>query len=248
MEVLKNLLPAPVRRWLGMRRRQFHHSLLTFDAVKNFAALRRVKPYRPGFGSHRGECIDRYYIRAFLGTYREDIAGRVLEVQSDQYTQMLGGGQVTQCDILDVDENNPKCNIVADLTHCPEIADNTYDCVICTQTLLLIYDVPAAVRELHRIVKPNGVVLATVPGIAQLCEPNMVGGAGQDYWRFTGASAAKLFGEAFGDENVVITTYGNVLSAISFLHGLIVPELTSEELDYQDPGYPVIVAARARKL
>jgi peptidoglycan/xylan/chitin deacetylase (PgdA/CDA1 family) len=38
-----------------------------------------------------------------------------------------------------------------------------------------------------------------------------------------------------------------VLSAISFLHGLAEEELTPDELDYRDPGYPVTITVRALK-
>jgi hypothetical protein len=38
-----------------------------------------------------------------------------------------------------------------------------------------------------------------------------------------------------------------VLSAIAFLHGLVTPELTPEELDYNDPEYQMVVCVRARK-
>ena len=40
---------------------------------------------------------------------------------------------------------------------------------------------------------------------------------------------------------------GNVLVAISFLHGLAVEELRRTELDYRDPSYEVLLTARAVK-
>ncbi len=44
-----------------------------------------------------------------------------------------------------------------------------------------------------------------------------------------------------------IEVFGNVLAAMSFLHGLAVEELTPEELDYREPGYDVTIAVRAVK-
>jgi SAM-dependent methyltransferase len=236
-----------LRSWLSEQRRDLRRKLLPFDRVTDFSTLRRLKPYRPAFGWHRGKCIDRYYIEAFLAAHQEDICGHVLEVGSDEYTRRFGGARVTCSDVIDVDEENQARTITADLTECHSIADDTFDCIICTQTLPFIYDVAAAVRELHRIVRPGGVVLATLPGIAKICERHMFG-AGEDYWRFTSNSAKRLFGESFGEENIEIVTYGNVLAAISFLHGLVVPELTAEELNYHDLEYQLTVAARARKL
>jgi len=247
LEALKSLLPKPLRRWLSARRLDLRRKMLPFDQATDFSRLRRVKPYRLAFGWHRGMCIDRYYIEAFLAARGEDIHGHVLEVNSDEYTRRFGGARVTRSDVIDVNEENQARTITADLTHCPSIDDDTFDCVICTQTLLFIYDVGAAVRELHRIVKPAGVVLATLPGIGKICERALIGGAGEDYWRFTLTSARRLFAESFGEKNIEVVAYGNVLSAVAFLHGLVVPELTVEELDYQDPEYQLMIVVRARK-
>lgn len=54
-------------------------------------------------------------------------------------------------------------------------------------------------------------------------------------------------GDAFGEEAVAITCYGNVLTATAFLYGLVESDLTPEDYAYQDPQYPVIVAARVQK-
>lgn len=246
MEALKNVLPTRMRQWLSERRRDLRRQLLPFDRVADFSVLRQLKPYRSAFGWQRGKCIDRYYIEAFLAARSDDVYGNVLEVGSDEYTRRFGASRVIRTEIIDLDERNQARTITADLADCRSISDNAFDCIICTQTLPFIYDIDAAVRELHRIVKPAGVVLATLPGISQICERQMIG-AGEDYWRFTGSSARRLFGESFGEGNIEIITYGNVLAAISFLHGLVVPELTRDELDYHDPEYQLIVAVRARK-
>ena len=68
-----------------------------------------------------------------------------------------------------------------------------------------------------------------------------------DYWRLTDASARRLFGDVFGAENVSVATYGNVLSASSYLQGLSAEELTIKELDYLDEDYQVVIAVRAFK-
>jgi hypothetical protein len=56
-----------------------------------------------------------------------------------------------------------------------------------------------------------------------------------------------LFEEVFPNENVTIQTYGNVLSAISFLQGLAAEDLKKKELDASDQGYELIIAVRAVK-
>ncbi len=245
---LKSILPPPLRAWLRGRRRDFRRALLPFDRVTDFSTLRRVRPYRPAFGWDRGECIDRYYIEAFLAAHREDISGHVLEVGSDVYTRRFGGRHVTRADIIDINEDNPARTITADLSRCDAVGDNVFDCIICTQTLQLIYDYAAAVRELYRIVAPSGVLLVTLPGISQDCPPRLRAGAGTDYWRFTQYSARRMFEECFGEEHTAVATYGNVLSGVAFLHGLVVAELTTEELDQHDPEYPLIIGVRTQKV
>jgi ubiquinone/menaquinone biosynthesis C-methylase UbiE len=44
---------------------------------------------------------------------------------------------------------------VADLTHADHIPSDTFDCIICTQVLFLIFDVRTAIRTLYRILKPG---------------------------------------------------------------------------------------------
>jgi hypothetical protein len=92
--------------------------------------------------------------------------------------------------------------------------------------------------------KPGGVLLATVPGISQISQYDMERWG--DYWRFTSLSARRLIEEA-GSMEVTVRTYGNVLAAIAFLHGLAADELREKELNYSDPDYELLIAIRAVK-
>jgi SAM-dependent methyltransferase len=207
--------------------------------------LRRLAPISRGWGSDRGLPIDRYYIEQFLSQHAADIQGRVLEIKDDNYTVKYGGDRVTQSDVLHKAEGNPRATIVADLTCAPELASGTYDCIICTQTLQFIYEVKAALVTLHRILKPGGVLLLTVPGITQISPYDMEHWG--DYWRFTTLSAGLLLAESFSPSQVTTQAYGNVLSAISLLHGLASEELTPDALNSVDPEYEVLIAVRAVK-
>jgi hypothetical protein len=102
----------------------------------------------------------------------------------------------------------------------------------------------AAVRTLHRILKPGGVLLATVPGISQLD----AGEWGSSwYWSFTPAAIRRLFSEQFPGGTLEVASYGNVLAVCSELYGLAAEELSPQELEVHDPLYPLIVTLRARK-
>ena len=132
----------------------------------------------------------------------------------------------------------------ADLAHGENIPSARFDCIILTQTLHLIFELSAAVATLRRILTPDGVLLATVPGITQLdrYEWNT-----SWYWSFTNHSVRRLLEPAFGPANTTVESYGNVLTAVGFLHGLSVGELRPDELNASDPCYQLIVAVRASK-
>jgi ubiquinone/menaquinone biosynthesis C-methylase UbiE len=134
---------------------------------------------------------------------------------------------------------------VADLTCASHIPSDTFDCIILTQTLHLIYDVRAALTTLYRILKPGGVLLTTVSGISKISREDM--DRWGHHWSFTTRSAQRLFQEFFPEMNVAVDAYGNVLAAIAFLHGLASEELRHEELDYHDRDYQVLITIRAVK-
>src|SRR4051812_20335343 len=208
-------------------------------------SLKRTRPISRNYGWERGTPIDRFYIDRFLTEHANDVKGRVLEIGDDEYTRRYGANRVTNSEILHASEGNPDATLVADLADAPQIADATYDCVICTQTLLLIYDVRSAVQTLHRILKPGGTALVTVPGVSRICrdEADEWG----DYWRFTSDSATRLFSDEFGSDNVTTTAYGNVLTATAMLHGLAAEDLTSKQLDTRDRDFEVLIGVRARR-
>ena len=146
--------------------------------------------------------------------------------------------------MLNISEGPANATIIGDLASADHIPSNTFDCIILTQTLQLIYDVRSAIRTLHRILKYGGVVLATVPGISQTYDREW----GKVWcWNFTSHSASRLFEEWFGHSNVSVQSHGNVLTAVSFLHGLAAEELTKEELEYKDEGYQFLITVKAVK-
>lgn len=208
-----------------------------------FGTLRRTRPLSNIWGFDRGTPVDRYYIERFLEEYRSDIQGGVLEVKDTTYTVRYGIG-VERSDVIDIDPLNPHATFVADLAAADSIPSNTFDCFILTQTLQLICDTRAAIGHAHRILRPGGVLLVTVPSISRI-----VPGPGlkTDYWRFTEASCSALFAEAFGAGWITIRSYGNVLAAIAFLSGIAYQELSRRKLEVHDEYFPVIIGVRAVK-
>jgi glycosyltransferase involved in cell wall biosynthesis len=239
----KRIVPPPVLRRVGAQwKRRRGPSLGSVD----FGSLRRVTPVGRLLGRDRGLPIDRHYIERFLAANADRIQGHVLELDDDRYTRRFGGDRVTRSDVLHVHPGNPRATIVADLTRgADHIPSNRFDCIILTQTLPFIYDIHAVLATLHRILRPGGVVLATVGGITQISRHDMERWG--HYWSFTTLSARLLFEEAFPPANVRVDSFGNVLAATAFLHGLAAEELRPDELDYRDPDYEFLITVVAVK-
>jgi SAM-dependent methyltransferase len=202
-------------------------------------------PVDPNYGFNRGRPIDRYYIEAFLGEHAHCIRGDVLEIEHDVYTRRFGGCRVLRSDILHIDPDFPAATIVADLTDGCSVDSNRFDCVVITQTLHCIYDVNSAVNTLHRIVKPGGSVLATVPAVARL--DKRPGDGWGEHWRFTSMAIERMFGNVFGSANVRVRVYGNLKVIVAGLLGLAAEDLRPDELDARDPVYEYLIGVRADK-
>jgi SAM-dependent methyltransferase len=207
--------------------------------------LRSLTPVSRLFGTDRGTPIDRYYIENFLATSAHLIRGRVMEVGDPTYTRQFGSDRVTHSDVLHAVAGNRKATLVGDLATGEGIPTAAFDCIILTQVLPFLMDVPGAVRTCARALKPGGVVLATVPGISQISRYDM--DRWGDYWRFTSLSAQRLFDNAFPGGVVAVEPFGNVLIATAFLQGMALHEVTQDELDHRDADYEVIITIRATK-
>ncbi len=209
-----------------------------------FGHLRRTRPINRHWGWERGQPVDRYYIEGFLARQAQDIRGRVLEVGDDSYTRQFGGDRVTQRDVLHVHAGSPLATVVADLADADHVPSDTFDCIILTQTLHLVFDIRAAMRTLERILAPGGTLLVTVPGISQTTDENW---RDSWYWALTVPSLRRLAEERFPAGAVTVESHGNVLTAVAFLHGLAREELRARELAVVDRDFPLVVTLRARK-
>ncbi len=224
----------------------------TLDELRKFGRRRvelgdlaTTEPISPVWGLDRGIPLDRYYITQFLSRHQQDVRGHVLEVKDAGYTRAFGGERVVSNDVIDIDPNNGEATITADLTDAACIGDDTYDCFLLTQTLGVIYDVRAALASACRVLKPGGVLLCTVPASGRISyEGAALDG---DFWRFTEASARRLFAEIFPIHSFEIVGFGNVLASAAFLYGLSPHEIAKEDLDLYDPFFPVVYGIRAVK-
>jgi SAM-dependent methyltransferase len=236
-QLAKSVIPEavyrPVMKWVRAPRRV------------RWGSLRSTQPVSRVFGEDRGLPLCRYYIERFLQDHARDIQGDVLEIAENSYTRRFGAERVVRSHVLHAVDGNPAATLVGDLTTGEGIPSNAFDCIILTQTLPFVYDVRAALCHLERSLKPGGVLLASLTGISQISRYDM--DRWGDFWRFTDASARRLFEEYWPAENVSVEVHGNVLVATAYLQGIASDELREDELHYKDQDYPLMITVRARK-
>jgi len=209
-----------------------------------FGSFRKVAPFNANFGFDAGLPVDRYYLEAFLSSRAQFITGRVLEVGGRDYTESFGT-KVTESVIFSHEAAPGEAQIIGDLSDCPQVPDNSFDCIILTQTLHCLPDMPAALCEIYRILAPGGVLLCTVPGISQISRWDMERWG--DRWRLTSLGLKELLEAPFGSEGVEIQAYGNALAALSFIEGIPTHKLKARELDVRIDDFEVLVCGVATK-
>ena len=237
MEYTKNTLKKYT--WAKMIYKFFNRIRKPFFLYKIFNFS---KPISNVYGTDRGHSIDRYYIEKFLNENSALIKGKCLEILNNTYTKTFGGKNVYNSDILDIEKNNTNANIIADLRNMPEIKEKTYDCIILTQVLQFIDNTEQVISECHRILKPGGYILATMPSISRI---DCAAGIEKDFWRFTQASAKYIFKKKFDDP--IIKTYGNCRIGAYFLYGASVEDTSRHILEKVDEQFPILITVKAKK-
>ena len=216
------------------------HGLITM----RLGRIGSARPLSRNWGYDRGTPIDRHYIEDFLSRHASDVRGHVLEIQEDDYSRRFGGDRVTSQDILNVDMSNPRATIIGDLADPKTLPGDRFDCIILTQTLHLVFDMAAAIANVHRALRPGSVLLITVPGITPLDRYEFLDSW---YWSLTEPALQRLLSGPFPSEDVSLETHGNLYAATAFLHAAAIEEVSRGKLDKSDRAYPVTIAARAIK-
>lgn len=196
------------------------------------------------FGVERGNPIDRVFINRFLGNNRKYIHDIVYEIGDNEYTLKYGKNCASK--IFTADENDDRNNIiVGDLQSGLGCDEKVCDCFILTQTLPFIFDINSAVKNIMKMLKPNGVALVTVSGISMISMYDYERWG--HYWGFTEQSIKKLFIEIGKASNVDVISYGNPKLASGFIYGLSEEDYKKEDFDYNDTVTPVTICAVIKK-
>lgn len=94
------------------------------------------------------------------------------------------------------------------------LPDGSFDLVLCTQVLEHCMNPWAAIREIHRILKPGGHVIASAPHV-WFFHPHPT-----DHWRFTQEGMAHLCREAGLEPVSLLAQGGSVLTLFQVLNFL----------------------------
>jgi SAM-dependent methyltransferase len=96
------------------------------------------------------------------------------------------------------------------------VDDASFDVVLCTQVLEHSDDPAQAVRELRRVTRPGGRVLASTHGV-QVYHPSPV-----DYWRWTHEGLRRLFSQNADWSSLSVEPAAGTASALAMLLGTYV--------------------------
>lgn len=144
-------------------------------------------------------------------------------------------------EFVSVDIANPAADLEGAVEDLP-VPDGSFDVVICNQVLEHCADPAQAVRELRRVVAPDGRVLASTHGV-QVYHP-----APDDLWRWTHAGLERLFAENGDWRSVTVTPSSGTTACVGMLISIYV-EQVAKRARLQPVGRAVIAgvnrAARA---
>ncbi len=222
-------MTAAVRRWVSKRvsARTLVQLRYLFRGLRRprWGNLRRVHPFSDHFGFERGTPIDRFYLHRFLDRHRQLITGRVLEIQSSDYTHRYGRA-LTATDSIDVVTTfNAQPTYLVDLAASEDvIPSSSYDCFLMPNTLNMLRDVEACMRQALRVIKPGGVILATAAGLVPLT------GDVADYWHLSADGWREIAARAWPGCEVRIEQHGNSLTAVAAMLGLAVEDVARSHL------------------
>ncbi|HUH76154.1 MAG TPA: methyltransferase domain-containing protein [Devosia sp.] len=251
-QTLQFMLPHPpsALRLIGNElRRRANKTGSARPPGRQFRGLRDATAIGPEristqFGFDRGKPVDRRYIEDFLERNKLLIAGHVLEIGDTSYTTRFGKERVSSAEAFHRFVGHPGVTYIGDLADEHNLPAGSFDCMVLTQTLHLIFDMPAAIASIWTALKPGGVALITVPWISPIDQ----GEWGTSwYWSISPLALRKLLETRFDADDITIDQYGNALAASAFLYGLAEHEVRPQDLDVDDPWCPVIVTACARK-
>lgn len=204
-----------------------------------------INPLSRYFGAERGTPIDRYYINTFLKAHQSLIRGDVLEIEDNAYTKLYGGSQIKKSIVMDVSTKSDSITFNGNLETGEGIPAEIADCFILTQTLMYIFDIKTAAKNINKLLKKGGTVLITCSGISQnsiRCMDNY-----GCYFNFNAKAIERMFEDEENMKVIDTGSFGNVKTVSAHINGLCCEDLSENDFDTNDPYYPLIVYGVVKK-
>jgi glycosyltransferase involved in cell wall biosynthesis len=230
---------------------RFKSVWLRLPLVRDLRCLqfRRLEPV--GKGRQRGTPIVRYYWDRYLEAHKADIRGTALEIGTTETIRRFGGIAVTRAEAIDLSLHSPEVTVVADLSRADNAPSDRYDCFVNQFTMHLMYDAQAALYHSVRILKPSGVLLINFSCVDYYFPRGLDMGTGESmfvYRWFTPIQVENMLRSLdLRAEDYTLDIYGNLFTRIAYQMNMPAEELTQRELDFVDPGHPLLICARVVK-
>jgi SAM-dependent methyltransferase len=132
---------------------------------------------------------------------------------------------------------NPHADLHGSLESIP-VEDASFDVVLCLQVLEHVRDPAAAVRELHRGVRPGGRVLASTHRVYPF-HPNP-----EDLWRWTQQGLARLFLTNAEWTSVTVRPGAGTAATLAMINGHLI-DLLAKRLHVRPLAIPLVALGNA---
>jgi hypothetical protein len=143
---------------------------------------------------------------------------------------------------VDIDARNPSATLIADLQKVGSLPQESYDCIILTQTLHLLRRPDYCIDNCLGALRRRGVLLAAAPSLSRVSPTYPQG----DFWRFTPAGIGEVFTRRWRGA-FSVHAFGSLRTCVAFLLGEAQEDLPTAVLDDHDPRFPLTVAVEAHK-
>lgn len=144
--------------------------------------------------------------RVTLPLIREHVKGKLIDLGcGDVPFKREIEGLVTHYDTLDLFPKREDLTYMGDIQDMPSVPSGSYDSAICLEVLEHVADPFRAVREIHRILAPGGVLIISVPHLSRLHD------LPYDYFRYTSFGLRSVLEQA-GFSVLCVCQRGGLLS------------------------------------
>ena len=158
----------------------------------------------------------RRNIRDFIqeSIRKNKISGNVIDIGSGYRSNRIEILRINkELDVKTVDCNpNVGADFLLKAEFMDRIADNAYDCAVCTELLEHTENPIIVLKEIKRILKPDGLLVLSVPFAVEIHERKSL----KDYWRFT-PSGLLLLLEQCGFHTIKIDMIGEKRAPINVM-------------------------------